>query len=195
MRHIAVRLIIAVTTAWCLSWPETALAHKIITVGDYDYTLRISWLNEPALVGENNAVLLEIADGNTGTLVAAIPNLYASITVGGRKRDLQLNPLDENNPGRYVADLIPTVRGVYTLLLTGYLGTDRVNVAVDMDEVGDLTPVQFPEPSASTLELQRRLAAAEGGLRQARIVAYVALAMSGLSLLAFGVARYRSKTK
>ena len=146
-------------------------------------------------MGEKNSVLLEIADGNTGTLVAAIPNLYASITVGGRKRDLQLNPLDENNPGRYVADLIPTVRGVYTLLLNGYLGTDRVNVAIDMDEVGDLTPVQFPEPSASTLELQRRLAAAEGGLRRARIVAYVALAMSGLSLLAFGVARYRSKTK
>src|SRR5258708_7025057 len=108
MRRIALRLIIPVSVVWCLAWPGTAFAHKIITVGDYDYTLRISWLNEPALVGEKNAVLVEIADGNTGTLVAAIPKLTASITVGGHKRDLQLNPLDTINPDRYIADVFPT---------------------------------------------------------------------------------------
>src|SRR5258708_20534091 len=108
MRRFAVRLIIAVSVAWYLAMPGTTFAHKIITVGDYDYTLRISWLHEPALVGEPNAVLVEIADGNTGTLVAAIPKLTASLTVGGRKRDLQLYPLDTINPDRYIADVFPT---------------------------------------------------------------------------------------
>ena len=195
MRRIIVRLIVAVSVAWYLAGPGTAFAHKIITVGDYDYTLRISWLNEPALVGEKNAVLLEIADGNTGTLVAAIPKLTASITVGGRKRDLQLYPLDENSPGRFVADVIPTVRGIYTLQLGGYLGADPVNVPVDMDEVEDARPVQFPEQSASALELQTRLAAAESAVRWAQAIAVVALGVSGLSLLAQAVATYRNKKR
>jgi hypothetical protein len=193
MRRIIVRLIAAVSVAWYLAGPGTAFAHKIITVGDYDYTLRISWLSEPAFVGEPNAVLVEIADGNTGTLVAAIPKLTASITVGGRKRDLQLYPLDATRPGRFVADVIPTVRGIYTLQLGGYLGADAVKVPVDLDEVEDARPVQFPEQSASALELQTRLAAAESAARWAQAVAVVALGMSGLSLLAQGVATYRDK--
>src|SRR5258708_35212060 len=114
MRRFAVRLIIAVSVAWYLAMPGTAFAHKIITIGDYDYTLRISWLHEPALVGEQNAVLLELADGNTGTLVAAITKLTASITVGGRKPALLLFSFDENNPGRYVADVLPTMRAIST---------------------------------------------------------------------------------
>ncbi len=195
MHRVVPRLILAVSVAWYLGGPGTAFAHKIVTVGDYDYTLRISWLHEPALVGEQNAVLVEIADGNAGTLVAAIPNLTASLTVGGRKRDLQLYPLDENNPGRYTADVIPTVRGIYTLQLGGYLGADPVNVPVDMDAVEDPRPIQFPEQSASTLELQSRLAAAESAARWAEVVAIVALGVSGLSLHAQGVATYRNKKR
>ena len=195
MLRLAIRIFIAFLAAWCLGRPETALAHKIITVGDYDYTIRISWLNEPALAGEKNAVLLEIVDGNTGKMVTAIPALYAAITVGGRKRDLQLNPLGENSPGQFAADVIPTVRGVYTLQLRGLLGTDRVDADVDMDEVEDPGPLQFPEPSASALELQKHLLAAEAAMRQAQIVAYVALFVSGLSLLAHGIVRYRRKAR
>lgn len=176
---------LAAVLLWSVGPAGTADAHEIVTIGDY--WLKIGWLSEPPLVGEKNAVLIVAANAETSAMVEDLSTINISISAGGRSQGLRMGPMGQDAPGEFVADLIPTVRGVYTLELRGTLGDERVNVDVDLDEVQDAGSVQFPERSASMLELEKRLAAAEAALGQARLVAIFALVLGGLSLLASAI--------
>jgi hypothetical protein len=191
------RLILLAVTAlvlWSMGPSRTALAHEIVVIGPY--WLNIGWQSEPPLVGEKNAVLIIAANAETSAMVESLATIRISISTGGRSQELVFVPVAEDTPGQFVADVIPTVRGVYTLELRGTLGDERVSADVDLDEVEDAGSLQFPERTSSVLELERRLAAAESALGQSRLVAIVAIVISGLNLLASAVwivARTRSK--
>ncbi len=185
MRRSLILIALIGPLLWILAPVGTADAHEIVTIGPY--WLKIGWLSEPPLVGEKNAVLIVAANAETSAMLDDLSTINISISVGGRSQDLLVRSMAEDAPGEFVADLIPTVRGVYTLELRGTLGDERVNVSVDLDEVEEAGSVQFPERASSMLELEKRLAAAEGALGQARLVAIIALVVSGLSLLASAV--------
>ena len=185
MRHSLILLLLSGPLLWSLAPVGTADAHEIVTIGDY--WLELGWLSEPALVGEKNAVLIVAANAETSAMVEDISTITVSIAVGGRSQVLMLRPAAEATPGEFAADIIPTVRGVYTLELRGTLGDERVNVDVELDEVHEAGSVQFPERSASMLELEKRLAASEAALGETRLVAMIALILGGLSLLASAI--------
>jgi hypothetical protein len=43
---------------------QSALAHESITVGDY--TLEIGWLSEPPVVGQHNAITVQVTTNDGG---------------------------------------------------------------------------------------------------------------------------------
>jgi hypothetical protein len=191
MRRLRFSVAVTLGLVFSILWKtNTVLAHESVIVGPYQ--LEIGWLNEPALAAEKNAVWISAVNAETGQPVADIATVKVSISTGGRRKDLLLRPLAADQPGQYVADLIPTVRGVYTLQLQGTLVEERVDVSIDLDEVEPASDWQFPELAPSPVELQKRLATAEAALAFTRTIAFIALAAS---LLTVFVSLIRGNTK
>lgn len=182
MRHSCLFIAIAGLALSTFLKTDTALAHEEVTVGPY--VLEIGWLDEPALVGEKNAVFLSVVDTETNQPVEGLTTLTVSMSTGPASKDLPLRPLGEENPGHYAADVIPSVRGVYTVRLRGLIGNEAVDVTLDLDEVGEASSLQLPEPAPSTVALQQRLVALETGLAFTRAIAFIALAVGSVGLLA-----------
>jgi hypothetical protein len=61
---------------------------------------------------------------------------------------LTLQPSGEETPGKFVAPILPTIPGQYTITLGGKLGNTDVNANVDPEEVQPATAIQFPAVEA-----------------------------------------------
>jgi hypothetical protein len=74
-----------------------------------------------------------------------------TVSYGGQSKTLTLQPLGEDTPGQYVAPILPAVAGLYTVDVTGKLGTTDMKVEVQPEEVQPPDGVQFPKvlPAAS----------------------------------------------
>ena len=120
---------------------QTAFAHEEITVGDY--TLEIGWLSEPPIVGQQNAVVVNVFTSED-LPVEDVSELTLTISYGGQNKTLTLQPLGEDTPGQFVAPILPTVPGQYTVRLGGNLGDTAVDAEVDPEEVGSADILQFP---------------------------------------------------
>jgi hypothetical protein len=123
---------------------QTALAHEGVTVGDYE--LEVGWVNEPPVVGQQNAIVVNVSNTSGGEAqpVNDISALTVTVSYGGQSKLLTLQPLGEDTPGQFVAPILPTVAGQYTLKLGGKLGDTDVNVEVEPEEVQSADIVQFP---------------------------------------------------
>ena len=123
---------------------QTVFAHKDVTVGNYE--LEIGWLSEPPIVGQQNAVVVNVSDTSSGEAqpVEDVSALTVTVSYGGQSKTLTLQPLGEDTPGQFVAPLLPTVAGLYTITLGGTLGDTPVNEAVEPEEVQQADVVQFP---------------------------------------------------
>src|SRR6186997_1097056 len=96
---------------------QLALAHQSITVGDY--TLEIGWLSEPPIVGQQNAIVVNVSTTSGGQPVEDVSSLTVTVSYGGQDKTLTLQPLGEDTPGQFVAPIVPTVPGQYTIKLGG----------------------------------------------------------------------------
>lgn len=132
-----------------------ALAHGGVKVGPYELVL--GWVNEPPLLGEHNAVYLKVVNSQTQEPVAGLNTLKMAITVGGQTRPLPLSQLLGGQPGEYAASFIPTVRGVYTVQLSGKIEAQEVNISADIEEVEPAADYQFPTTIVSLPELNQQL--------------------------------------
>ena len=83
------------------------------------YALEIGWVHEPVLLGEANAIFLSVTNSQTNKPVESLPTVQVAVSTGGQTRQLNLRPLGEGHPGQYAGDFIPTVRGLYTVHLSG----------------------------------------------------------------------------
>src|SRR5215212_6682846 len=79
---------------------QIALAHESITVGDY--SLEIGWLSEPPVVGQQNAIVVNVSMGEEQP-VEDISSLTVTISYGGQDKTLTLQPLGEDTPGQFAA--------------------------------------------------------------------------------------------
>jgi hypothetical protein len=70
------------------------------------------------------------------------------MSYGGQEKALTLQPLGEDTPGQFVAPILPTVPGQYTVKLGGTLGNTAVNAEVQPEEVQSADTLQFPAVSA-----------------------------------------------
>jgi len=132
---------------------QTAFAHTSIAAGNY--TIEIGWVNEPAIVGQQNAIVVNVSTTTDKKPVEDVSGLTVSISYGGQSKTLILQPLGEDTPGQFVAPILPTVPGQYTVNLGGKLGTTDVKVDVQPEEVQSADTLQFPvvEPAQSGISV------------------------------------------
>jgi hypothetical protein len=128
---------------------QAVLAHETITVGDYE--IELGWLNEPPVAGQQNAIAVNVSNTSGGEAqpVEDISSLTVTISYGGQSKTLTLEPLGEDTPGQFVAPILPTVPGQYTLILGGKLGDTAVDAQVEPEEVASADTLQFPSLESS----------------------------------------------
>ncbi len=144
-----VRLIVVLTVLLALlALPGVAWAHQNVTVGDF--TVEYGWVNEPAVVGQPNAVVINITpkdfSGGEGTQPPEqdVSAFTVMAMFGGQSKMLELQPLGENTPGQFIAPITPMRPGVYTIHLGGKIGATDFNTDVTPEEVKTSDIVQFP---------------------------------------------------
>jgi len=141
-------IIILMLLAALLAFPTIAFAHQTVTVGDYN--VEYGWVNEPAVVGQPNAVVINITPKDFAASGGAQPpdQDVSAMTImamfGGQNKMLSLQPLAENTPGQFIAPITPMRPGVYTIHLGGKIGTTNFNNDVTPEEVKTSDVVQFP---------------------------------------------------
>jgi hypothetical protein len=126
---------------------QIALAHESITVGDY--LLEIGWLSEPPVVGQQNAIVVNVSMGDEQP-VEDISSLTVTISYGGQDKILMLHPLSENTPGQFAAPILPTVPGQYSVKFGGNLAETAVDAHVEPEEVQPADTLQFPSVASAS---------------------------------------------
>ncbi len=140
-----------------LAVPQVALAHSTLAVGDY--IIEYGWMNEPAVAGQPNAVVINILPKSvtqtplpssktplTGTLSqnVDISGLKVQAIYGGDSKVLTLQPLGEDTIYQYIAPMTPMRPGTYTIHLSGKVGSTIFNNDVQPEEVQTADTVEFP---------------------------------------------------
>jgi len=127
-----------------------ASAHTTVTNGPYN--VEIGWLNEPPIVGQMNAIIMNLttSDGKDTPVTDPATGLTLSVSYGGQSKTLTLQPLGEDTPGQYDAPMLPAVAGLYTVNVSGKLATTDVKVEVKPEEVQAADSVQFPTVQAAS---------------------------------------------
>jgi hypothetical protein len=129
--------------------PQRVWAHQTITVGDY--SVEYGWVNEPAVAGQPNAVVINLTSAQTQAAAIDVSAFTVQAVFGGQNKALTLQPLGENTPGQYIAPITPTRPGKYTIHLGGKIGTTAFNTDVQPEEVQTADVVQFPVVEAGQL--------------------------------------------
>ena len=169
-----------------LALVSTVFAHTRVEVGPY--TLILGWEREPVIVGERNALVLEVLEedipvaGLEGTLRLEV--LYAGRTFIG-------NLAPTSTPGLYRAEIVPTVRGQYEVQLTGKIEDQDIDERLEPEEVLPARVLQFPESQPDLAEVQASITALEGRIQLAVIVGGVGVLVGllGIGLAVFGLRR------
>lgn len=136
-----------------LSNVHTVRAHETVTVGDYE--IEVGWLSEPPIVGEKNAIFLNITETSSGAPVEDVSSLTVTLSYGGQRKILVLQPLGEDTPGQFMSPILPTVAGEYEVIFGGILGDTAVEADTHLDEVQPIDVLAFPvvdsaRPSSAT---------------------------------------------
>jgi hypothetical protein len=126
---------------------HTVSAHTTIQVGKYQ--VEIGWVSEPPIVGQQNAIVVNVSSGDSNSTPPDkidVSGLKVDVVYGGETKSLNLQPLGEDTPGQYVAPILPTRPGKYTIRLSGNLG-DSTNISgeVQPEEVETADVLQFPK--------------------------------------------------
>src|SRR5258706_14079255 len=85
---------------------QTAFAHTSITLGDY--TVEIGWVNEPALVGQQNAIVVNVSTTSDQKPREEVSSLTVRCSYGWQSKTLTLQPLGEEKSGQFGTTNLPT---------------------------------------------------------------------------------------
>src|SRR2546428_1038673 len=124
---VTAMFLVITTVSGLLAAPPVA-AHTHVMQGEYELT--VGWRVEPAIVGSLNGLDLGIQDHlSNGTVVYVVGvemNLTATLSTGQTTKMYALSPQDDR-PGWYTFDVIPTVAGGDSVKLGGALNTTATN--------------------------------------------------------------------
>ena len=102
MRRTLLRALGALLLLASLLVPLVASAHQTVT--DQGYDIEYGWVNEPVIINQPNAVVINITKHGTTTDTTTTPadvdvsGLVISASYGGQIKTLTLQPLAENTP-------------------------------------------------------------------------------------------------
>ena len=126
---------------------QSALAHEAVTAGDYQ--LEVGWLTEPPVANQMNGIIVNVTLGEEEP-VENVQDLVVSVAYGGQVKALLLQPLGEDTPGQFVAPILPTIPGQYTIQLSGRLGDTDVSAEVEPEKVQTPDVIRFPLVDSSS---------------------------------------------
>ncbi len=125
-----------------------ALAHTTVHVGNYD--IEVGWVNEPPVIGQRNAVVVNVSDTTATDKAVDVSKLTVNVNYGGQTKTLELQPLSEDTSNQYIAPILPTIAGQYSIHLGGKLDDTDVNVDVQPEEVVSSDTLAFPSAAAGS---------------------------------------------
>ncbi|MEP7287605.1 MAG: hypothetical protein ABI947_17765 [Chloroflexota bacterium] len=136
-------------------------AHEGRDVGPY--RVELGWRVEPAFVGVANGpeVFISMKDDEKKKVEGAEKTLKLDAVFGDKTKTVALDAA-EDDPGHYVASLIPTRPGDYTFHLTGKIGdtvVDEKFTSAD-GKFGSVEPssdVLFPDSKMDVASLQAQI--------------------------------------
>ena len=156
--HFLGRSVVRAWASWMLiiviiltATPPTALAHSKVEVGAH--RIVVGWASEPPLVGLRNAITVEISRDQV-PLQDSKTSLILELRYAGRSRRSPLTPTA--TPGLYTVDLIPTVRGQYTVHVSGQIDGVAIDQALEPEEVLPATHYSFPKPNLQDMNSSPR---------------------------------------
>jgi hypothetical protein len=144
----------------------TTSAHFPVTAGPY--TIEVGWKNEPAYVGQQNAVLVIVTDADDKP-VTDLPADALSVVVstGGQQStalpfEPAFNAAEGEGPlGEYDAAILPTAPGGYDFHITGTIHDQKVDLSVKstdtQEPVSGTSDIEFPTKLPSLTEIVTRL--------------------------------------
>jgi hypothetical protein len=170
-----------------------ALAHSHRTLAD-KYDVEVGWDKEPAVVNQPNAATIRITQKGTSDPVNGVDStLTVKVAFGGNTpTQLKLRASDDQ-PGYYLADLIPTRVGDYVFTFSGKIEATAVN-----DEKFESGPDSFdaviaPDglqiPSGVADSTSASLQAAQDAANTARAFALIGIGV-GIVGIVIGIAAF-----
>lgn len=176
---------------------EMGSAHVDVDVGDGQYVMEIGFRDEPAYLGQPNAVYIhvgEYATGGTEPVDGLASTLQVEVTKDGQSLSPPLLPMGD---GAYEAIFVPTATGDYTFHITGTIGDATVDESVTsspstFNSVEPLASIEFPvaQPDAAAIAAEAQGARDEAA--QARIFGIAGIAAGVLGIVVAVVALTRS---
>lgn len=196
-RQLAFLLLLGVALTTALVAPPNALAHVEIDVGDGQYVMEVGFRDEPAFLGQPNAVYLrveEFATGGTEPVDGLAATLTAEVTKDGQ---VFSPPLVPTGDGSYEANFVPTATGDYTFRIAGTIGDATVDESVTsspttFNSVEPLSSIEFPLQSPDAGQIAAGAESARAEAAMARMLALGGVAAGVLGVILAIVALTRS---
>lgn len=160
LRFVALAVILIALAVFALRTTPAA-AHEGHTVGPY--SVELGWRVEPAYVGLYNGpeVFISMKDDEKQKIEGAEKTLKLEVSFGKDTRLLKLEAAYQD-PGHYVANLIPTRAGDYLFHLTGKINDTLVDETYSSAS-GKFSPVEpvedilFPDKQMDLSGLQAQI--------------------------------------
>jgi hypothetical protein len=178
--------------------PGSALAHVEIDVGDGKYVMEVGFRDEPAYLGQPNALALSVeqyATGGTQPVNDLAATLSAEVSKDGQAMELSLVPVGD---GEYEAAFVPTATGDYTFHISGTIGEETVDESVTsgpttFNSVEPLSAIEFPQLLPDPVQLQTAVADANAAATTARTLGIAGIVAGVLGLVVGALALTRSR--
>jgi hypothetical protein len=182
------------TAAGCLG-AGFVVAHVDVDVGDGQYVMEVGFRDEPAYVGQPNAIYIhveEYATGGTEPVDGLASTLTAEVSKDGQSLTPSLMPMGD---GTYEAIFVPTETGDYTFRISGTIGEATVDESVTsspntFDSVQPLTAIEFPPQEGASPGALAQSAQTEAA--NARMFGIAGTALGALGLVLAVVAWLRA---
>lgn len=152
INHRIVTLIgVSILLFSCLVFPlvlKQASAHISREFGDY--TVQIGWDDEPVYSGLSNMAYVAVKKGsgdNVEPVINALKDVQILVKYGTVTKELDFVPSEKEN-GAYVAPIIPTRVGSYSLVFKGSVEGQVIDSEIPLDDVHSITELNFPQASS-----------------------------------------------
>ena len=191
LRRLSITLAVALVT---MISAAAAFGHDDREEGEYRF--KVGFLDEPAYEGQRNAVSLRVTKekgeamqeeeskqsghGHGEPATVPVEGLDSTLQVevthvpSGASKVMNLRPA-WNDPGHYLADLIPTSPGHYRFRFFGTIEGNEIDSTYDsragggsFDDIREASAIHFPETVASGRELESAVRGAQTEAQQAR---------------------------